>query len=82
MELASRVAILVLGAESEDKLRDYVTTHGVRPTHVAQIDDDQWPGFHATPTLLLADSSGAVLEARVGKLNAPEEDRVLTSSGF
>ena len=58
--------------------RRYLQEEGLQVDEVQQLRFDQ-VGIHGTPTLLLLDDSGTVLDAWVGKLQPLEEQEVIAA---
>lgn len=73
-----QVRLVAMGFEPESKLSDYVLTHGVKPDRVISVNPGQLK-FRGTPTILLIDQTGVVLNTWRGRLDPRREEEVLAS---
>lgn len=77
-ELASqsKTHLVVLFPQNYNESKQYLKNKMIEIAYVRQVSL-QSIGVQGTPTLILVDSSGTVLEQWVGKLPATQEDAVL-----
>lgn len=76
-ERGSSVRIIAVLPQSVQAGRDYLNRLGVSVDDVMQVEFNSL-GVKGTPTLILADSNGVVLDSWVGKLPSSEEAEVLS----
>ncbi|HEX8282260.1 MAG TPA: hypothetical protein VF588_02855 [Pyrinomonadaceae bacterium] len=70
------VRLLAVLPQSVEESRKYLDTNGVSVTEVRQAQPGA-VGVRGTPTLIIVNSSGAVVDSWVGKLPRDKEDEVL-----
>jgi hypothetical protein len=71
------VAFAVLGPEPASTLRAYLAGQGVKPNFVATLPDGALGRIRGTPTLVLLDEKGVILDIWVGRLPDAVQNRVL-----
>ena len=71
------VRLLAVLPQSVEESKKYLGEHGVAADDVRQTEPKAL-GVQGTPTLLLVDKTGAVVDSWVGKLPPPKEDEVVS----
>jgi hypothetical protein len=71
-----RIRIVVIGTDTTESLQQYLQANGVRVDEVVTFDA-RTQKLHGTPTLLLVDARGVVLELWRGRLDVAREREVM-----
>lgn len=74
----SRLALHVVGQEEPQVLRDMFASNGIAVTSIERVTLQEL-GVVGTPTILVVDSNGAVVDELVGALTGEREQSFLTS---
>jgi hypothetical protein len=74
---APRARIVVVALDPPDVGKKYLDDNDVKPDALIRMPSSAWQRIRGTPTILLVDSKGTVLDTWVGLLSSEEEKQVL-----